>query len=134
MDGWSSAVPSTEAAILKKFGKPQRITRVHVHSPRYETELHEIATIVYARLTVKLYKMPERQIPVQVIVKDEALVLPYGLTVGTRADVAIRILGQPYSYENGILRFSQEMGYPVYVSFKVASGLIRSVEWNATLD
>ena len=60
--------------------------------------------------------------------------MPQGLSVGSRAEDTIRILGRPYTYDGGVLRFSQEMGYPVFVSFKIVGGVIRSVEWNATLD
>ena len=71
VDGWSGAVPSTEDGILKKFGEPQRITREHVRSRHDETETHEVVTVVYGRLKVKLYKTAERQIPVEVVIRME---------------------------------------------------------------
>lgn len=133
--GWSPAVSSTDEGVVKQFGTPRRTTRKRVQNPHDEGQIDEIVGLEYAGLAVKFYKVPDKQIVVNVIVSDARMRLPYGLNVGARQDHILRVLGRPSSVTGGRLKFETKgIGYVCAVYFTVAQGIIRSIEWEGGVD
>lgn len=128
--GWAFTLGNNVQEIIANLGKPNKIKTKNVKNRHNPKQTDKISHLYYDWLEVATYRVGdnEKEIIVLLSIKSSRYGAKFGISIGSKRDDIINVLGKPSKQKKNLLKYEHESGY-AEVNFYFRSNMVYKIEW-----